>query len=266
MKFNIINLLILTFFFIFSLILGKLSFTILLCILAILSLRELYYIRNKEKPFPIEIELISYVIIIFFIINNYDNSLDYYLIDYKLLVLLLLFSFIPLVLINNKKKYNLIDSLYLFGSILFIGISFNLLSQYRSNNIYYVSYIIFIGINSYLFEQITTYLIGKRKFLPTIEPKKTIEGIFGGLIISTIFSSLFLIRTITTNLPIYAVVIISFILALVGELGGLIFSFIKKEFNKSNFSNYIFINSGILDIIDRIIFITLMFLLFVSII
>lgn len=266
MKFNIINSLILTFLFVLSLFLDKLSFNILLCILAIFSLREFYYIRHKVRPFPIEIEIISYIILISFVTNNYTNVLDYYLVDSKLIVLLLLFSFIPLVLINNKKKYNLIDSLYLIGSILFIGISFNLLFQFRSINIYYVSYIIFIGINSYLFEHIITHFIGKRRFLSTIEPKKTIEGMCGGLIISTIFSSLFLIRTITINLPIYIIVIITFILAFVGELGGLVFSFIKKEFNKSNFSNYIFGISGILDVIDRIIFITFMFLLFVSII
>ena len=83
---------------------------------------------------------------------------------------------------------------------------------------------------------------------------------------STIISSMFFISRITTDIPIYAVVIITFILSLFGQFGDLVFSFIKKEFNIPNFSKSNKLKSGILDIMDSVIFITLGFILFVSII
>ena len=266
MKNNIITILLLITIFVCSLFLGKLIFNIIMSLFAILSLREMLHIRTKEKPVPIEVELISYVIILFFVMNNYGNNLAYYLIDYKLLAALSLSSLIPLVIINNKKKYNVLDALYLIGSTLFIGITFNLLTQFRMNNSNYVIYIFIIALISSIFELITNYYIGKTIIMPTINPKKTLEGIFGGIAMSTIVSSMFFISMIETNLPIYGIIIISFILAIIGQFGDLVFSFIKKEFNKSSFYNYNIGNSGILDIMDSVIFITLGFILFVTII
>lgn len=265
MKSRIINILLLITILIGSFFLSKLFFNIILSILSIFSLRELLCIRTGERKFPIEIELLSYVILVFFIMNNYGNNLDYYLVDYKLLAALLLTDLIPLVIINNKKKYSLLDALYLIGSTLFMGITFNLLSQFRTYNNNYVSYIVLIALICSIFEFLTTYYIGKTKFLPTISPKKTLEGVLGGIAMGTIISTMFFISTINTQLPIYAIVIISFVLCIFSQFGDLVFSFIKKEFNKSNFSSYNPKISGILDIIDSIVFVTLGFILFVSV-
>ena len=265
MKNNIINILLVITIFIISLFLGKLSFSIFMSLLAVISLREMLYIKNKDKSFPIEVEIISYVIVLFFVMNNYNNN-DYYYIDYKLLVALLFSCLIPLVIINDKKKYNLLDALYMCGSVLFIGITFNLLTQFRTYNINYVIYILIIALTTLIFEIITNKYIGKFIFLPTIAPKKTIEGVLGGIIMSTIISSMFFISTIITEIPIYGVVIITFILSIIGQFGDLVFKFIKKEFNKQNFSKSLKGKSGILDIMDSVIFITLGFILFVSII
>lgn len=266
MKNKIITILLLISVFICSLFLDKLIFNIVMSLFAILSLRELLHIRNKDKSIPIEIELLSYVILLFFVMNNYGNNIDYYLVDYKLLAVLLLTALIPLVIINNKKKYSVLDALHLIGSTLFIGITFNLLAQFRTYDVNYVIYIFIIALVSALFELITNIYIGKTIFLPTINPKKTLEGVFGGVMLSTIISTLFFISVINTNLPVYGIFIISFVLSVFGQFGDLVFSFIKKEFNKSSFFNSNFGNSGILDIMDSVIFITLGFILFVTII
>jgi phosphatidate cytidylyltransferase len=265
MKVNVLNIIFLIAVFISSLFLGKLSFSIIMSLFAVLSLREMLNIKNKDISFPIEIELLSYVILLFFVMNNYNNKIDFYYIDYKLLSILILTSLIPLVIFNNKNKYNLLDALYLCSSTLFIGITFNLLTQFRMHNIYYVMFILVIAVISSVFEFITNKYIGKYIFLPTIAPKKSIEGVLGGIVMSTIISTMFFISTITTDIPIYGIVIISFILSLAGQFGDLVFKFIKKEFNKPNFSKSNNGKSGILDIMDSVIFITLGFIMFVSI-
>ena len=266
MKQNIVNIILLLIFFVFSLTLNKIIFSIFLSILAVVSLRELFFIRTGEKRIPIEIELIEYAIAVFIVMNNINNSLEYYFIDYKILVILLLSGLIPLVIINDKKKYNILDALYFIGSTIFIGITFNLLLQFRNYNNNYASYIILISLSISIFENIITNLIGKTMFLPTLNPKKSLEGVLGGIIMSTIISTMFFMMTITSKLPLHAIVIISFFLSIFGELGSLIFTFIKKEYNKLNFSKYNSKFSGILDIIDSVVFITLSFVLFVAII
>ena len=67
---------------------------------------------------------------------------------------------------------------------------------------------------------------------------KTVEGVIGGTIMGTIIPTMFFISTITSNLPVYAIFIISFMLSLLGQLGDLVFAFIKKEFNKNFFCPY----------------------------
>ena len=78
----------------------------------------------------------------------------------------------------------------------------------------------------------------------------------------TIIPSMYFISTINTTLPIYAVVIITMVLSALGQIGDLVFSFIKREHGRKDFVK----GGGILDVIDSIIFISLAFVLVISII
>lgn len=265
MKKGFISICVILLLFLGSLFLGKLPFSICLSIFSVLSLRELLNIRGKEKHIPSEIELLSYLIVIFFTMNNFDMNLDYYVLDYKLLASLILIDFIPLVLINDKRKYNILDALYLIGSTLFIGITFNLIAQFRSYDVNYVIYIMLIALFTDSFGLITGKYIGSHRLVPTISPKKTVEGAIGGLFMATFVSSLFYLSTIPSRLPILGVIIITMFLSIIGQLGDLVFSFIKREFGRKDFSNIVAGNGGILDVLDSIIFVTLGFLLFLSI-
>lgn len=260
-KKGLLSIAILVTLFISSLFFGKLAFAACMSVIAVFSLRELLKIRGKDK-FPIEIELLSYIMVIFFTMNNFSFDLDYYLLDYRLMSALILIDMIPLVLINNKNKYNLSDALYLIGSTMFIGLTFNLLLLFRSYNLNYVMYVFLIAFFTDLFAYITGKYIGTHDFVTSISPKKTIEGAFGGLMMGTIIPSMYFISTINTTLPIYAVVIITMVLSALGQIGDLVFSFIKREHGRKDFVK----GGGILDVIDSIIFISLAFVLVISII
>ena len=263
MKKGVFSILIVLALFLMSLYLfGKLSFSIVMSLFACLSLREILNIRGRDRHAPIEVELLAYVIVVFFTMNNYNSILDFYFLDYRLLAALLLIDLIPLILVNDKKKYSLLDSLYLIGATLFIGITFNLIVQFRSYNIDYVTYIFLIAFFTDLFGYITGRLIGTRRLCPSISPKKTFEGAVGGTFMGTFVPTLFYLSVIPTALPIYAIFMITFLLSLLGQVGDLVFSFIKREFGKKDFSNIIMGNGGILDIVDSIIFIILGFILF----
>ena len=58
---------------------------------------------------------------------------------------LLIFLFLsPMVFINDTKKYNLNDALFLIGSVLFLGLSFNLIIITRNYDIRYLLYLLLI--------------------------------------------------------------------------------------------------------------------------
>ena len=218
-------------------------------------------VRTKEKKYPIEIEILSYVAVLFFVMNNYDGNYEYYFLDYRLIASLILVDLIPLVIVGKKSNYTFSSALYLMGATLFIGSTFNLIVQFRSYNVDYVIYIFLIALLTDLFGFIAGRLIGKHK-LTSISPKKTIEGALFGSFVGTFVPTLFFISTISEGEPVFVIVLITLFLSILGQIGDLVFSYIKREFNKNEFSNMVLGNGGILDIIDSLIFITLGFILF----
>ncbi len=248
-----------------SFFINALTFSICISIFAVFALKELLNIRKNTKKFPIELEVISYIMTILFVYNNYGSSVNFNLMDYRYISILILINLIPLIFIKKKDVYNLSDALFLIGSTLFIGITFNLIILLRNYNMDYVIYIFLIALFTDLFSYISGKLIGKYKLSNAISSDKTIEGLVIGTIMGTFIPSLFFLAKININLSIYVVFAITFLLSLLGQAGDLVFSFIKKEY----IYNDKIINSrkfSILNELDSIIFIILGFILLLTII
>ena len=178
----------------------------------------------------------------------------------------IIFVFIlPMVFINDSKKYNINDALFLIGSTLFIGLSFNLLIITRNYDILYIVYLLIITILSDTFALFTGKLIGKHKMAPTISPNKTYEGLFGGLLVGGITSVVFYHVAINNSLPLSILILITMILSVIGQLGDLVFSSIKRYYGAKDFSDLIPGHGGILDRLDSLIFVVLASILFLGI-
>ena len=111
---------------------------------------------------------------------------------------------------------------------------------------------------------LTGKYVGRIKLAPVISPNKTVEGLIGGTLMGTFVATMYYISVIDVY-SIGGIVIITLLLSLLGQLGDLVFSFIKREFGKKDFSNIIPGHGGILDRLDSIIFVTLGFLIFLTI-
>lgn len=116
------------------------------------------------------------------------------------------------------------------------------------------------------FALFTGMFIGKNKLAPTISPKKTIEGFIGGALMGTFIATSFYVTVINQTKSLVLVILVTFLLSCVGQLGDLVFSFIKREYGKKDFSNLIPGHGGILDRFDSLIFVVLAFILVHSII
>lgn len=265
MKIRIVSAIILLALFIPALILGGVFFRFLMLITAMIGLHELLSLRKTKKEFPIFMELFAYILVGFLTISNYQSQTLYHLMDYRMMAFMIFAFLTPMVFINDTKKYNLNDALFLIGSTLFIGLSFNLLILIRNFSLEYVLYLFIITTMTDTFALITGKYIGKYKLAEKISPKKTIEGLIGGTIMGTFAGSIYFHVAIDLALNMGIVIFVTMALTLIGQLGDLVFSSIKRYYNKKDFSNLIPGHGGVLDRLDSIIFVVLAFILFLTV-
>ena len=235
-------------------------------IVGLLAFKELFDLKLREKKLSILIEVLAYFAVGFLILNNYQSNELTLILDYRLLTFILFAFMFPLVIIGENKKYNLQDALYLIGSVLFIGLSFNLIILLRNYSVLHLVYLLIITTFTDSFALLTGKLIGKTQLAKNISPHKTIEGLIGGTMMGTFVGMVYYLTLINSSVNITYLFIITITLSLIGQIGDLVFSQIKRYYNQKDFSKIIPGHGGVLDLCDSIIFVVISSILFLSII
>lgn len=250
--------------FIPFIIAGGSLFAALVLVTGILAFHELFSLKLKGRKLSILLEVLSYLIVGFLILNNFKTNDLNIILDYRVLTFIIFIYMIPLVIIGDNKKYNLQDAFYLMGIVIFIGLSFNLIILIRNYSVELLIYMLLITCFTDMFGLITGKLIGKTKLAPNISPNKTIEGLVGGTIMGT-FMGIIYYLTVINSTSFINIFMVTIILSLVGQIGDLIFSQIKRYYNQKDFSNIIPGHGGVLDLFDSLIFVTVTIVLFINI-
>ncbi len=100
---------------------------------------------------------------------------------------------------------------------------------------------------------ISGILFGKHKMAPSISPKKSWEGFFGGMVFAVLMG--FLYSSFTTMLSLTDWVILSFIIVLTGTAGDLFESLLKREAGVKDSGRIMPGHGGILDRFDSLLLI-----------
>lgn len=265
MKVRVLSAIIMLLLFVPLLIIGGIPFALLMLVISLIGLHEIFKVKRKQKEFPFLMELFGYILVGFLTLNNYSSSSLIFEIDYRVVAFMIFVFVLPIVFINNDKKYSVDDALFMMGATLFIGISMNLLILIRNYELLYIVYIFLITCITDSFALITGRFIGKHKFAPKISPKKTWEGFFGGTLWGAFIGTIFFNTVIDPSVNIVVVAVVTTALSVIGQLGDLVFSAIKRHYGEKDFSNLIPGHGGILDRLDSTIFVVLGFLLFLVI-
>ncbi len=95
-------------------------------------------------------------------------------------------------------------------------------------------------------------LIGRHKFFPRISPNKTWEGFAGGVIVAMLVGVV--ISIFDSYLSMYQWVLVAFLMSVMGSLGDLVESMIKRAAGVKDSGSFLPGHGGVLDRFDAVIF------------
>jgi len=187
--------------------------------------------------------------LLFIIIMWFSTSLSS--ISFHILyVLIFLICIIEMIKIT-KDKNRILGLTYILIPMIIIHLFDTQDYNNTLHNEYNNSLLLFIYTLTWTFDTFA-YLFGTRfgrhKLLPSISPKKSWEGFFGGAFI-TIITAL-LITNMFENLNQYNTLIISIFLPITATIGDLVASSFKRAANMKDFGNLIPGHGGVIDRMD----------------
>ena len=238
--------------------LGGYFFSAFACLLAALAYKEIIDLKESHKEIPIIIIFLGFLSMIILVLSNNVDASIYKGLTYQTITFILLFLLIPTIF-YSKSKYSTRDAFYLIGIVLLLGIVFNTCIIIRNRSLALFLYLLIIPMTTDIFAMLGGKYFGKKKMCPKLSPHKTWEGsicgLIGGSLIGIIFYSIF-----AGNFSVYLIVM-SIILSIVGQMGDLVMSKIKRENDIKDFSNIMPGHGGILDRLDSVIFVFLTYML-----
>lgn len=227
------------------------SFFVLFGVFLGIAAFEFSKLVNLNKWFAI---LISIIIYSSFYDRKFNPLLDHFITGFTIGVSLLLVYYIFSK--NNKLDFfGYLKYIALLGYIIFpfVIITKVPMGKHGYNPKILISIFILIWTND-TFAYLVGKNFGKHKLLPSISPKKTVEGFMGGIIFSMVGGFLLAKYFIETPNIIFWI-IIAIIVGIFSTLGDLIESKFKRVANVKDSGNIMPGHGGILDRLDSIIFV-----------
>jgi len=226
---------------------GKLVFFVLLLVVAFMAIGE--YLRIANLDLGRIVQVVGAFVVGMTVMGNLE-------LVYLLYMLSIVYLWVTRLFQRLDYKEMLVDlSLETFGYsylVLFLSsIGFLAASEY---GILWVGYLL----SSVWGSDAMAFLIGRffgRRPLTAVSPSKTWEGCFGGIVAAVLVSVLFF-KVFMGFLDInkYTVVMLGVCMAILGILGDLFESFIKRAFGTKDSGRILPGHGGILDRLDSLLF------------
>ncbi len=273
-------------------------FQILMIVLTVIASHEMLKMYDKEKPMPKVMKIItmacSLLLYLAVLVELDPNSLinqqlSLFRINLELLpsiILILLVLFMATVFCS---EYDATDIGKSITTIIYTGIGFSAVTILKYFGSRYIVYLFLITICTDMFAYFTGMLFGKHKMAPTISPKKTWEGAFGGTIIATIVATIFAtcygyifgdffgntsstildkiinVEAIGQTWVIVILVFLTLFASIFSQIGDLVASRMKRTYGIKDFGNCFPGHGGVLDRLDSAIMTSIFLLCMFSI-
>ncbi len=248
---------------------GSTIFSIVVALAAVIGMYEFYNALHNVgfRPFKILGYIACIPVLLIGLKGSEPITLDEYSKFFGMikvfafgLFLAIAILFALSVFFNNK--YNVLDiAVTIFGMFyvpfLFV---FVVMTRNLEDGKFYVWMIIFGAFATDTFAYFAGKFFGKRKLLPVISPKKTVEGSIGGIIGSVFVMLVYgivlnLSGWIAGSIGIYHFIILGILCGVISQLGDWAASSIKRYVKIKDYGNLIPGHGGVLDRCDSILFV-----------
>jgi phosphatidate cytidylyltransferase len=231
---------------------GGLPFIVLTYLIASIGLYELLKMRNINLfTLPGLISLILLWIVLF--PKEYQELItvfSYTKVELAFLVILLFMTYT----VATKNKFTFEDVAFSVLGTLYVGLGFYYFIETRDAGLTYIFYSLFMIWATDSGAYFIGKSIGKRKLWPEISPNKTVEGSIGGVVCALIVAVLFSLFT-EINTTIQQLLVITVVLSVFGQIGDLVESALKRQYQVKDSGNILPGHGGILDRFDSLLFV-----------
>ena len=163
-------------------------------------------------------------------------------------MLLLIYS----VVVKNKFTFD--DVAFVILSTLYVGLGFHYLYETRDADIAYIIFALVIVWVTDSGAYFTGRKLGKHKLWPEISPNKTVEGFLGGILLAVI--GVMIMQFIAPfEVSWFILIIITIVASIVGQMGDLVESAIKRHYDVKDSGKILPGHGGILDRFDSLLFV-----------
>lgn len=253
MKQRIITAVIAIAFFVPLVMIGKWPFTLAVYLLATIGLFELLRMRKIQLlSIPGILTWIALAVLLLpaKYSTSLENAIGYTKVEITFSIVLLLLIYTVIV----KNRYTFDHAAFSVFGALYVGIGFYYLIETRLAGIEFVIYALLVIWMTDTGAYFVGRKIGKRKLWPEISPNKTIEGFVGGIISAIIFACIFHAIVPIASSYIYLIGV-TIIASIVGQLGDLVESALKRHYDVKDSGNILPGHGGILDRFDSLLFV-----------
>ncbi|MDW0109197.1 phosphatidate cytidylyltransferase [Sporosarcina aquimarina] len=253
MKQRILTAIIAAAVFIPFVIVGGIPFTVLVYAIATIGLYEILKMQSIKLLSPEGI--LTWLLTAILLLPNdialrFLGTIGYTKLEVAFIIILLLLVYTVLV----KNQFTFAHAAFSVMSAFYVGLGFFYLTATREAGLIFIIYALVIVWTTDSGAYFVGRKIGKNKLWPDISPNKTIEGFIGGIISAVVFAIIFqLIQPVASS---YLLLIgITVIASIIGQLGDLVESALKRNYNVKDSGKLLPGHGGILDRFDSLLFV-----------
>lgn len=239
------------------LIYGGLPFVLLGVLTTLLATQEMIGMRETTNKVPLEIKLFTMVSTLLVVFHSFDlRSLTFTANSALSIEIMSLVLFVLLLAVVIRQNFTSHDAGYFLLTILYVGSTFHAMLFVRMAGLNLFLFVILVVALTDTFAYFIGRKLGKRKLAPLISPKKTVEGSVGGTLVGTLAGVVF--GLVTGLIPnILVLTLVSFIVSLVGQVGDLVASALKREYKIKDYGKIFPGHGGVMDRLDSQLFASL---------
>ncbi len=244
---------------------GEVFLNITLGLLTMGATYELFKMYNIEAKLPRYImagEVLAGGLLYFTIQSYYEGAMTLEWV-FLLIVGLIVVGALLLVFIDEFNANNYAEMLV---SILYPALGFGAIFGLRSLDLHNIGFLFMVTIMTDVFAYAVGVKFGRHKMAPKISPKKSWEGCFGGTFFATVLTLVYINVFDVTHiglieLNVFVSILLIIFISIMGQIGDLVASKLKRTFNIKDYSNLFPGHGGIMDRFDSALFAAMVLML-----